>query len=80
MIIYIMYNHIRTQIIKNPSKNIVFKMVNRLFIDKYQPPKLGRWGLLNKEQLDNRVDWSNEDHCGPCGSLILDKRVKKETS
>jgi len=75
-----MYNHIRNQIIKNPNKNIVYNIVNMLFICKYQPTKLGRWGLINKEQLDNRIDWSNEDNCGPCGSLILDKRIKKETS
>jgi hypothetical protein len=40
-------------------------------------PKLGRWNI---EQCDKRVnrkiDWSNEDHCGPCGQNILNKLPK----
>ena len=23
--------------------------------------------------MDNKIDLSNEDHCGPCGQYILDK-------
>ena len=30
--------------------------------------RLGRWSINHtKEQTDHIVDWSNEDHCGPCG-------------
>ena len=40
-------------------------------------PLLGRWNI---EQCDKRVnrkiDWSNEDHCGPCGRNILNKLPK----
>lgn len=30
---------------------------------------LGRWNLTECPQMiDRKVDWANEDHCGPCGS------------
>jgi hypothetical protein len=25
--------------------------------------------------MSNKIDLSNEDHCGPCGEYALDKRV-----
>jgi hypothetical protein len=35
---------------------------------------LGRWNLeyCNKK-INNKIDLSNEDHCGPCGQYMLDK-------
>ena len=35
---------------------------------------MGRWkmGLTNK-QKNNKIDLSNEDHCGPCGQYALSK-------
>jgi len=35
---------------------------------------LGRWNIdyCNKK-INNKIDLSNEDHCGPCGQYILDK-------
>lgn len=36
---------------------------------------LGRWNIENcHKKVDHKVDLSNEDHCGPCGQYILDKR------
>ena len=30
---------------------------------------LGRWHLTEcPKTIDRKVDWANEDHCGPCGS------------
>ena len=38
------------------------------------PKPMGRWktGLTNK-QKNNKIDLSNEDHCGPCGQYALSK-------
>ena len=35
---------------------------------------LGRWNIeyCNKK-VNNKIDLSNEDHCGPCGQYILNK-------
>lgn len=40
-------------------------------------PLLGRWNIeyCNKK-VNRKIDWSNEDHCGPCGQYILN-RVNK---
>jgi hypothetical protein len=44
------------------------------FIPKQIPKPLGRWGLdYCKIKLNNKVDLSNEDHCGPCGKYALEK-------
>ena len=35
---------------------------------------LGRWNMEScNTKLNNKIDLSNEDHCGPCGQYILDK-------
>ena len=38
---------------------------------------MGRWNLeyCNKK-LNNKVDLSNEDHCGPCGQYAITKSEK----
>ncbi len=43
---------------------------------KREPPKiLGRWNIdyCNKK-TDQKIDLSNEDHCGPCGQYIITKK------
>jgi hypothetical protein len=44
------------------------------FITKELPKPLGRWRIdyCNK-QVNNKIDLSNEDHCGPCGQYALEK-------
>jgi len=38
---------------------------------------LGRWNIEYCDtKMNNKVDLSNEDHCGPCGQYILDKTTK----
>ena len=32
------------------------------------------------KKINNKIDLSNEDHCGPCGQYILDKRKSKITA
>jgi hypothetical protein len=52
-------------------------MKNVLRIIKYvykneAPKPLGRWRLENcNMQINNKIDLSNEDHCGPCGQYAL---------
>ncbi len=38
-----------------------------------EPKKmLGRWNIdYCDKKMNNKIDLSNEDHCGPCGSYIL---------
>jgi len=35
---------------------------------------MGRWRIENNtKQTNNKIDLSNEDHCGPCGHYALSK-------
>ena len=43
-------------------------------LKKELPRPLGRWRLEDCIlKINNRVDLSNEDHCGPCGMYALEK-------
>ena len=44
-------------------------------IIKKEPPRpLGRWRIEDCNlKMNNKVDLSNEDHCGPCGKYALGK-------
>jgi hypothetical protein len=43
------------------------------FIPKDIKP-VGRWRIENcNKQLNQKIDLSNEDHCGPCGQYTLQK-------
>ena len=49
-------------------KNIIQKMI------KEDKKILGRWHIeYCDKKMNNKIDLSNEDHCGPCGQYILDK-------
>ena len=38
------------------------------------PIPLGRWRIEKcNTQMNNKIDLSNEDHCGPCGQYALEK-------
>jgi hypothetical protein len=53
-------------------------LIKRLIVDDVPKP-LGRWKIeYCKIQLKNKIDLSNEDHCGPCGKYALDKIKSKE--
>ena len=44
------------------------------FIPKELPKPLGRWRIENcNKTTNNKIDLSNEDHCGPCGQYALKK-------
>ena len=43
------------------------------FIPKDLPKPVGRWRIENcNKQMNNKIDLSNEDHCGPCGQYALE--------
>ena len=57
-------------------------IIKRIF-SKELPKPLGRWRIENSNiQMNNKIDLSNEDHCGPCGQYALSKieSKKKEIS
>jgi len=44
------------------------------FIPKEMPKPVGRWGIEKCNlKINNKIDLSNEDHCGPCGQYALEK-------
>ena len=57
--------------------NIITKL--KLYIINKLKPKnilipLGRWRIEKcNTQMNNKIDLSNEDHCGPCGQYALEK-------
>jgi hypothetical protein len=51
-------------------------------INKLKPKEiampLGRWRIEKcNTQISNKIDLSNEDHCGPCGQYALEKSKLK---
>jgi hypothetical protein len=39
------------------------------------PKPLGRWNIdYCDKQINRKIDLSNEDHCGPCGVNIINKK------
>ena len=63
----------------------ITQLINRFIIRPPQIKHLGRWNIENcAEKINKKIDFSNEDHCGPCGqtknglhhSMIKGKEVK----
>jgi len=53
-------------------KNII--TIIKKLIPKQVSLPLGRWRIENcNKQINNKIDLSNEDHCGPCGQYALEK-------
>jgi len=51
----------------------IINMIKSLFSKELSRP-LGRWKIENcNKQLNNKVDLSNEDHCGTCAQYALSK-------
>jgi hypothetical protein len=54
------------------KKNIIIFI--KKFFPKEVPKPLGRWRIENSNnQLNHKIDLSNEDHCGPCGQYAISK-------
>ena len=53
--------------------NYIINIVKKLMPKQVILP-LGRWRIENcNKQINNKIDLSNEDHCGPCGQYALEK-------
>ena len=51
----------------------IINIIKKLIL-KDIPKPFGRWSIENCNiQMNNKIDLSNEDHCGSCGQYILDK-------
>ena len=63
--------------LKNILKNITSILEKQM--PKELPKPMGRWTIENcNKKTDNKIDLSNEDHCGPCGQYALTKiEIKK---
>ena len=57
---------------------IIIAFLKKIF-PKQLPKPLGRWNIdyCNKK-INNKIDLSNEDHCGPCGQYSLMKQELKK--
>lgn len=42
-----------------------------------QPNHLGRWSNDCNIKTNKKIDFANEDHCGPCGSSNKDIKITK---
>jgi hypothetical protein len=56
--------------------SILKKIISKEIIPKEIAKPMGRWSTDYCDKKTNqKVDLSNEDHCGPCGQYLL---IKKE--
>ena len=45
------------------------------FIPKTLPKPLGRWNNDCYLKTNKKIDFANEDHCGPCGENLLNTNI-----
>ena len=51
----------------------IITMIKKL-VSKEIPMHMGRWRIEQcNVKINNKIDLSNEDHCGPCGNYALEK-------
>jgi len=44
-----------------------------------QKKVMGRWTIdSSSKKTDLKIDLSNEDHCGPCGQYMLEKKETRD--
>jgi hypothetical protein len=49
-------------------------IIKKLLMPKKILKPVGRWNIeICNTKLNNKIDLSNEDHCGPCGQYALTK-------
>lgn len=52
----------------------IAKRIIENIVRKEPVAPLGRWSITRCEKtMNQKVDLSNEDHCGPCGQYRMDK-------
>ncbi len=53
---------------------IVANIITKGFHSTETIKPLGRWSIETcSTKINNKIDLSNEDHCGPCGQYAIDK-------
>lgn len=54
----------------------IVSIIKNLFIKTCsKPTPLGRWRIETCNiKLNNKIDLSNEDHCGPCGEYVINNK------
>lgn len=57
-------------------KSMNFFMAIKQWIKKEIPKPLGRWSNECIKKTNHKIDWANEDHCGPCGQYLKSKPPK----
>ena len=58
----------------------VIKLIQKI-TNKKLPIHLGRWNIdYCSKKVNQKIDLSNEDNCGPCGQYAMAKMVSKPTS
>ena len=60
---------------KRQVANFLKRIIVRIPVDERF---LGRWSILHDDRAFERVDRTNEDHCGACGSLLEKYRSQNE--
>uniref|UniRef100_A0A6C0JKJ8 Uncharacterized protein n=1 Tax=viral metagenome TaxID=1070528 RepID=A0A6C0JKJ8_9ZZZZ len=56
----------------------IIQLISRFFPKEAAKP-LGRWNIdYCTKKTDVKIDLSNEDHCGPCGQYVIEKKLNKE--
>jgi hypothetical protein len=55
---------------------ILSVLKSKLFKEHLNAP-LCRWKVEKCNiKINNKIDLSNEDHCGPCGQYIINKNIE----
>jgi hypothetical protein len=54
-------------------KNFIKSFIKKI-MPKELPKPLGRWNIdYCNTKMNQKIDLSNEDHCGPCGQYAITK-------
>ena len=77
MLIFITNRNMLSAIRNTTTVQVIRNFLYYSVVKNEPKMSLGRWKLsYNNGHIDNRVDRANEDHCGPCGELYLNKSKK----
>ena len=59
----------------------IFSNITKRLTNKEPKKILGRWNIETcKKRVDRKIDYSNEDHCGPCGLTTVASPVATSTA
>lgn len=59
----------------------IISSIIKNFFKREQPKTLGRWNVdYCHKKINQKIDLSNEDHCGPCGQYVIDKNNSKNSN